>query len=190
MIVGDDCLVQVDPVQVNADPRVVVQMAVTHDDIAGSVRDVNCGSNFANQNACDRGLHDTDYLNPIGGRVATFDFDIADHWHAFSLPLFGSEAKRVGRLRMSRQQPERRAGAGHDDFGGSSRTVDRRAAALIQLQHNGAFDEIVARWELNQPARFINCVLNGLGVISHAVASGTEIAYVCHLLAFCDAVFR
>ena len=103
VIVGDDCLVQVDPVQVNADPRVVVQMAVTHDDIAGSVRDVNCGSNFANQNACDRGLHDTDYLNPIGGRVAPFNFDVAEHWHAFSLPLFGAEAKRVGGLRMSRQ---------------------------------------------------------------------------------------
>ena len=59
--------------------------------------------------------------------------------------------------------------------------MDRRAAAFIQLQHDGAFDEIVAGWKLNQPARFINRVLDGLGVISHAIASGAEIAYVCHL---------
>ena len=184
MRIGDDGLVQVDFIEMNADARVVIEVAAIDDQVAGSLGDMHGRADVPDQHTRQCRLHDADNANAVGFRVIAFNLDAIYCRHAFVLPFLGAKPAGISGAGMCAFQEQCRSGTGHDDLRHSAQAADRGAAAFLQINQQRLRDAIRPARKLDQTLAIVESVLNRLGVIHHTIACSAEIEHVCHGMSF------
>ena len=121
---ADDRLVQIDAIQINPDAKVVIDVTMADQDVAGATGNANPMTKLAQQDTGNDGLHNAFNLHTVGVGMLANDLQLADHRHTFMSPLGVTERCWIGGCLVRADKRKCRSLALHQDAAGSTFTSD------------------------------------------------------------------